>query len=43
MIADNDPRIEAGYRSLQAYWDEIGPSDHDLIAYMINPQFQGKP
>jgi hypothetical protein len=43
MISDHDPRIEAGYRSLQAYWDEIGPSDRDLLAYMINPQFQGKP
>src|SRR5262249_21684709 len=43
MISDDDPRIQAGYQSLQAYWDGIGPSDPDVIAYMINPQFRGKP
>jgi hypothetical protein len=43
MISQDDPRIEAGYRSLQAYWGEIGPSDPDVISYLLNPQFQGKP
>jgi hypothetical protein len=43
VIGDNDPRIEAGYRRLKAYWDAIGPSDPDVITYIINPQFQGAP
>jgi hypothetical protein len=43
MISQDDPRIEGGYQSLQAYWGEIGPSDPDVISYLLNPQFQGKP
>jgi hypothetical protein len=42
-ISGDDPRIEAGYRRLKAYWDAIGPSDTDVIAYLINPQFHGAP
>jgi hypothetical protein len=42
-IVDDDPRIAAGYQRLERYWQSIGPSDQDLITYMINPMFQGKP
>ncbi len=42
-IADDDPRVAAGYQRLQAYWDAIGPSDSDLLTYLVNPQFQGAP
>ena len=43
VIGADDLRIEVGYRRLQSYWDAIGPSDPDVIAYLINPQFQGAP
>lgn len=43
MIGDDDPRIAEGYVRMKAAWDEVGPSDADVITYMINPQFQGKP
>jgi hypothetical protein len=43
IIADDDPRIAAGHARLDRYWSTFGPSDPDLIAYMINPMFQGKP
>lgn len=43
VIGENDPRIEAGYQRLRAWWDAIGPSDGDVISYLINPMFQGAP
>jgi hypothetical protein len=43
IIDDNDPRIAAGHARLDRYWSAIGPSDPDLIAYLVNPMFQGKP
>jgi hypothetical protein len=43
LIADDDPRIAQGHANLDRYWSVIGPSDPDLIAYMVNPMFQGKP
>lgn len=42
-IDEGDLRIEAGYARLQRYWDPIGPSDADVLTYLVNPQFQGKP
>ncbi len=42
-ITDDDPRIELGYQRLRRYWDRIGPSDGDVISYLINPMFMGKP
>lgn len=43
MIDDDDPRIAETHRAIAAYWDAIGPSDSDVISYLINPMFQGKP
>ncbi|WP_443750728.1 SMI1/KNR4 family protein [Asticcacaulis solisilvae] len=43
IIAEDDPRIEAGYATLRGYWDAIGPSDSDVITYLVNPQFMGAP
>lgn len=43
IIADDDPRIAAGHQLLDQFWSTIGPSDPDLVAYIANPQFQGKP
>lgn len=43
VIKEEDPRIEAGHKCLQAYWNAIGPTDPDVITYLLNPQFQGKP
>jgi hypothetical protein len=43
IIAADDPRIAAGHARLDRYWSAIGPSDPDLIAYLVNPMFQGKP
>jgi hypothetical protein len=43
IVNDNDPRIAQGHARLDRYWSAIGPSDPDLIAYLVNPQFQGKP
>ncbi len=43
IIAEDDPRIEAGYKTLRGYWDAIGPSDSDVITYLVNPQFMGAP
>jgi hypothetical protein len=43
IISDDDPRIADGHARLDKYWAAIGASDPDLIAYMINPMFQGKP
>jgi hypothetical protein len=43
IIADDDPRIAQGHARLDQFWSTIGPSDPDLIAYLLNPQFQGKP
>jgi hypothetical protein len=28
---------------MMSFWDAVGPSDSDVISYLINPQFQGKP
>jgi hypothetical protein len=43
MITKDDPCIAAGHCALDAYWDSIGRSERDLISYVVNPQFQGKP
>lgn len=43
MLSDSDPRIAQGYERLKAEWDKVGPSDSDVITYLINPQFEGKP
>jgi hypothetical protein len=43
IINDNDPRIAQGHARLDRYWSSIGASDPDLIAYLVNPMFQGKP
>ncbi|MBW8879925.1 MAG: hypothetical protein JF615_00485, partial [Asticcacaulis sp.] len=43
VIADTDPRIESGSARVRAYWDAIGPSDSDVITYLVNPQFMGAP
>ncbi len=43
MISLDDPRYVA-YASLRhSYWEKIGKVDHDVIAYMISPEFQGAP
>lgn len=43
MIDHDDPRIAEGHRRLDAYWQGVGRSDPDVISYLINPQFQGRP
>lgn len=43
MIDEQDPRIDQGHACLRRYWDAVGPSDEDVITYLINPMFQGKP
>ncbi len=43
MITETDPRIELGYKKLKNYWDQIGPSDQDVLSYIVNPQFMGAP
>jgi hypothetical protein len=43
LINHDDPRIARGHARLDHYWSAIGASDPDLIAYLVNPMFQGKP
>lgn len=43
ILDADDPRIGEGYRRIDRYWHEVGEPDANLISYMINPQFQGKP
>lgn len=43
MIGEDDPCIAEGDVRMKAAWDDVGPSDADVITYLINPQFQGKP
>jgi hypothetical protein len=43
LINHDDPRIAQGHARFDHYWSSIGASDPDLIAYLVNPMFQGKP
>lgn len=43
MIPETDPRVQDTFRLRDAHWRAIGPTDPDLITYLINPQFSGAP
>ncbi len=43
MIREDDPRIEATHQAIKTCWDRIGPSDRDVLTYLVNPMFTGKP
>jgi hypothetical protein len=43
VLESDDPRIAQGHERLRTWWDTIGPSDPDVITYILNPQFQGAP
>ena len=43
VIGEDDPRIGAGHARLDACWRAIGAVDGDVIGYLINPMFQGRP
>lgn len=36
-------REQAVHSARNAYWDDIGTSDADVITYVVNPMFQGAP
>jgi hypothetical protein len=43
IIYGDDPRIETGHGVMNAFWESVGRCDRDVISYLVNPQFQGKP
>ena len=43
MITLDDPRYMRFAEARDAYWRGVGTLDDDVIAYLISPQFQGKP
>jgi hypothetical protein len=43
MVRLDDPRYQQFASARDGYWNGIGTLDPDVIAYMISPQFSGKP
>lgn len=43
VITLDDPRYASFASARDRYWQAIGTVDEDVIAYLISPEFQGKP
>ena len=43
MVTLEDPRYQQFANARDAHWNSVGTMDNDVIAYMVSPQFMGKP